>query len=75
MELSQLNEKLKNFGKLPVVETGKDSEFVSDYAIYKVTDEVYVKIMFYKDSYGGSELIGMQFVKPMEVKVTKFEVI
>lgn len=75
MELSQLNEKLKNFHKLPIVETGEDPDNGSNYTVYKVADEIYVKMMFYKDSYGGSEFVGMQFVKPMEVKVTKFEVI
>jgi len=75
MELSQLNEKLVNFYNLPIVETGEDPDNGSNYTVYKVTDEIYVKIMFYKDSYGGSEFVGIQFVRPKEVKVTKFEVI
>lgn len=75
MELSQLNEKLKNFHKLPIVETGEDPDNGSNYTIYEVTNEIYVKMMFYKDSYGGSEFVGIQFVRPKEVKVTKFEVI
>lgn len=75
MELSQLNEKLANFNKLPIVETGEDPDNGSNYTVYKVTDEIYVKMMFYKDSYGGSEFVGIQFVRPKEIKVTKFEVI
>ncbi len=79
MELSQLNEKLKNFHKLPIVETGEDPDNGSNYTVYKVADEIYVKMMFYRPAIScmlyPPKLVGMQFVKPMEVKVTKFEVI
>ena len=42
MELSQLNEKLINFHKLPIVETGEDPDNGSGYTIYEVTNEEWI---------------------------------
>lgn len=73
MELSELNLKLRSISDLPVVEVSEDQDSGSFYQVRKITDELYLRVEFYKDSYGGSELLGLQFVKPKEIKVTKFE--
>lgn len=75
MELGEINLKLRNWGKLPQVETGEDPQSGESWEVRSLGDGLYIKLYSYKDSYGGSEFVGMEFVRQKEVTVTKFETI
>lgn len=77
MNLTELNKKLKNVSSLPVVEssdTFKQDEYETDYyTVVDLGDGVYLKLSYYKDSYGYKEFVGMQFVEPKQVIKTGYE--
>ena len=77
MNLTELNRKLKNFSSLPVVEssdTFKREEYETDYyTVVDLGDGVYLKLSYYRDSYGYKEFVGMQFVEPKQVIKTGYE--
>ncbi len=77
MNLTELNKKLKNVSSLPVVEssdTFKREEYETDYyTVVDLGDGVYLKLSYYRDSYGYKEFVGMQFVEPKQVIKTGYE--
>jgi hypothetical protein len=79
MNLTELNKKLKNVSSLPVVESSdtfkqNDYEYETDYyTVVDLGDGVYLKLSYYRDSYGYKEFVGMQFVEPKQVIKTGFE--
>lgn len=77
MDLSKINEALRNFDQFRYSNTPVESKRSTDseegHEIYKIGDD-YVKIIIQEDSYGGNEIIsGIAFVKPREVSTTNFE--
>jgi hypothetical protein len=57
-----------------------DSDYENSYGkyyeVYKVNnikEDLYLKVEFYTDSYGDTQLEGMKFVKPKVVQVVDFE--
>lgn len=87
MNLTKINEVLKDLKQLryrgkpvevEVVKEIRDEEQGEEglsYEIYNLdTDDLYVKLKINTDSYGDNESItGLEFVKPKEVIVTKFQ--
>jgi len=75
INLTELNTKLKNFGSLPVVESHSDVNVDEGYTIRKLTDDLFLKVYTYEDSYGDNVTTGIEFVKAVESKVTNYETI
>jgi len=73
MNLTEINEKLYNINGLPIHESDNYNDGEGYYEIKRLSDELYIKLDYYRDSYGYKELTGIQFVKPTEVKITNFE--
>jgi len=72
INLTDLNAKLKYFSSLPIVETKPDDDG-EGYTIRKITDELFLKVHTYEDSYGESSILGVEFVKSIESTVTNYE--
>lgn len=76
MNLTEINKLLHNVNGLEIAESRTPNDYDDDqscYEIKKLSDKLYIKLDYYRDSYGYKELIGIQFVEPTEVKITKFE--
>lgn len=83
MNWEQLNEVLKDLnslrnGRTSATKVASQSDG-DDYQptteeVYKLSDEVYIKVTVQTDSYGDNELIkGIEFVQPKQTLVTEFE--
>jgi len=76
IDLSELNRRIKKVMSAPLAEKGElDGDDSTNYEIRNLGDGLFIKLEFYKDSYGGNELTGMQFVQPKEIVISKFEAI
>jgi hypothetical protein len=76
IDLSELNRRIKKVMSAPLDEKGElDGDDSTHYEIRNLGDGLFIKLEFYKDSYGGSEFTGMQFVQPKEIVISKFEAI
>ena len=74
IDLSELNRKIRAVMSAPLAERGEiDGDDSTYYEIRNLGDGLFIKLAFYKDSYGGNEFTGMQFVQPKEVTISKFE--
>jgi hypothetical protein len=73
MNLTEINKKLYDINGLPIHESDDYNDHEGYYEIKKLSDELYIKLDYYRDSYGYRQLTGIQFVQPTEVKITKFE--
>lgn len=72
MDYKTLNSALKNLSDLKVAETISDGDY--SYHICPIPNtDVFVKIQKYEDSYGEERIIGLEFVKPREQRVTNYE--
>ena len=90
MNYQLLNKYLKNFNYLrngntlikkqiirDISREGSQGDSNLSYEIYKLPEtEVYIKLEINSDSYGDNEFVaGVEFVKPVEKVVTRFETI
>lgn len=87
MNWEQLNEVLKDLNALrwgsnkitqQVLKTidpdGEQGESGLSYEVYKLTDDLYIKLTIGTDSYGDNEHVtGVEFVQPKQKVVTEFE--
>jgi hypothetical protein len=73
VNLTQINQLLKNMGKLTIVEKSTEEASPNYYEVLELNNDLYLKVEYYKDSYGYDELVGMQFVKPTVIKLTEFQ--
>jgi len=73
MNLTEINKKLYDINGLPIHKSDDYNDHEGYYEIKKLSDELYIKLDYYRDSYGYKQLTGIQFVQPTEVKITKFE--
>ena len=79
MNYKKINEKLKDFnlirnGQKIESKSPDGEEYENGYEIYKLDDDIYVRLEIYEDSYGDNEaVVGIQFIKPKVVTVTEFE--
>jgi len=79
MDYAKVNQALKNLDSLRgsgnAVEkvSSEDNHYNGKTEVYKIDEDVYVKLTIYEDSYGENEYVtGIEFVQPTEVKVTNF---
>ena len=74
IDLSELNRKIKGLMSAPLAEGGElDGLDSNHYEIRNLGDGLFIKLEFYKDSYGSNEFTGMQFVQLKEITISKFE--
>lgn len=73
VNLTHINLLLKNMGKLTIVEKSTEELLPSYYEVLELNNDLYLKVEYYKDSYGYNEFVGMQFVKPTVIKLTEFQ--
>ena len=77
--LALVNEKMKNMDHLITVETskGEEDDYSSEYfEIKEISREenLYVKISYYEDSYGGDDhIVGIEFVEPAQVQKVEYK--
>tara|TARA_R110000868_G_scaffold76573_6_gene220171 strand:- start:6453 stop:6683 length:231 start_codon:yes stop_codon:yes gene_type:complete len=74
INLTEINAKLINFSSLPVVESKRITD-EDGFTIRKITDELFIKVYTYEDSYGADITTGLEFVKAVEKQVTNYEAI
>ena len=72
INLTELNKLLKNISESTVVERA-DGEDYHYWEVLELNKDLYIKITYYRDSYGNKEFTGLQFVKPTVIKLTQFE--
>lgn len=73
LNLTELNQLLKNIDDLTVVEKCEDYETTEYWEVLQLSNDLYARLEYYRDSYGYKEFTGLQFVKPTVIKLTQFE--
>jgi hypothetical protein len=73
VNLTLINKLLKKMEELTVVEKSNEDSLPRYYEVLELNKELYLKVEYYKDSYGYKEFVGMQFVKPTVIKLTEFQ--
>lgn len=77
--LALVNEKMRTMNNLKTVETNRhvDGNYSSSYfEIKEISKEenLYVKISYYEDSYGGDDhIIGIEFVEPTPIQKVEYK--
>jgi len=78
--LALVNEKMRTMNNLKTVETNRlddDDNYSSSYfEIKEISKEenLYVKISYYEDSYGGDDhIVGIEFVQPAQIQKVEYK--
>jgi hypothetical protein len=73
VNLTLINKLLKKMEELTVVEKSDEDSLPRYYEVLELDKDLYLKVEYYRDSYGYNAFVGMQFVKPTVIKLTEFQ--
>ena len=77
--LALVNEKMRTMNNLKTIESKiyDDDDYSSSYSeIKEISKEenLYVKISYYEDSYGGDDhIVGIEFVQPAQIQKVEYK--